>query len=1243
MAFNIRLIPYLTILAGGVFFSAHAQVHWTGAGDDGLWGTPANWSSGAAPSCTLGALPFLDSCEWVLIDEEFATVELNSETASARPGGTQGALFVGVDHESTILIGNEGILHSTHSSIGGYSGNLHSLLNSVPVANDPENGVGRLTVDGGEWRAGGNIRIGDGGLGVLNLKNGGIFTAPTASSASGVTLGFKASGQGMIVIGGAVEALRDADGKLDIANAEISAAETAGAVTGGALTFGAGGGAIVFNHNTEDYAFGSQLISGGTDGALHFVHGTTRLTGNTSQFRGTATVRNGAELVLESVYGAAGSEIRIEDGQLAVSTDKSGDRGGLLRTINGNLILGSGSTTHLGLGLVQDLDSEDPLTSDRIHVTGDLQLGGTLNIGRIGNYGAGVYQIFSFGQTASGTFSSVLFPDDFAGTVEIDNEFNRILLTVGVDLGDVVTWRGGDGIWSAASDQLGWAGWSQDTGLIGEAAWGGQSAVFRSSSEFGVDAGTVTVTSAGGPVEFRGISFLNDGFRIEAEDGAALVAVVGEESTTVGLEVVGGVRADIAAGITGAAGFRKTGDGLLVLSGDNDWQGSTTVAGGELRLGEGGASGNLPGGVAVNGTGTILSFDRSDRHVMAGAITGNGQLHQLGDGTLVLTADNSYGETHVRNGTLQIGDGGSTGSLGTWRNAEGELSKVVVDDGATLAFNRSDSLEVGNPISGAGDVVQRGHEASVITLSGSLADFEGELRTESGRLVINSTDYEGAVSIGDGGVLGGTGVMGSVTIESGGRLAPGNSIGTLTVNGNATFLSGSIFEVEADSQGASDRLIVTGTARLDGNVVALGEGTDWRPRTDYIILEAGTINGEFQGAVEENYAFLDASLEHDHRLGVVTLRLERNDIDFAGVAATPNQAAVGAGLQSLSPAHPLFDRIFGIMETLTPAEAQQAFAAMSGEIHASARNMLLEDSRLVRDTLLDRHYRYGQGDMRSAVWMQVLAHQGEWEGEDVDTLKRDVAGLLLGANYPLGGSAFTFGWAVGYHTNADVELQRIADSGETNNTHIAAMMGYRAESTSWGLRLGIAQTWHEVDIRRHVRFTGYEEQIDTEYDGESLQAFVEFDYPVQLGESMIAPFLGLAWARLETDAFEEADFQTSVGDTVSLKAAAQSDALTTAQIGARGQMQWKGLQLEGALAYRRALSGENPDLRLGFVDGGDSFRIHGASIAKDAMIADLGFTISAGESFTFGAAYNGMLGSDVKDHAIHARLTWALQ
>ncbi|MBV8415417.1 MAG: autotransporter-associated beta strand repeat-containing protein, partial [Verrucomicrobia bacterium] len=150
-------------------------------------------------------------------------------------------------------------------------------------------------------------------------------------------------------------------------------------------------------------------------------------------------------------------------------------------------------------------------------------------------------------------------------------------------------------------------------------------------------------------------------------------------------------------------GFTKAGIGTMILSGGNTYTGGTTVSSGTLQIGNGATSGSIVGNVTDNG---ILAFNRSDSVTFGGVITGTGSLVQMGPGTLILTAADSYtGGTTINAGaTLQLGNGSTTGSI-----AGNET------DNGTLALNRTDTVTLGVGISGAGGFVQSGSGTVILT------------------------------------------------------------------------------------------------------------------------------------------------------------------------------------------------------------------------------------------------------------------------------------------------------------------------------------------------------------------------------------------------------------------------------------------------------------------------------------------------------------------------------------------------
>ena len=109
-------------------------------------------------------------------------------------------------------------------------------------------------------------------------------------------------------------------------------------------------------------------------------------------------------------------------------------------------------------------------------------------------------------------------------------------------------------------------------------------------------------------------------------------------------------------------------------------------------------------------------------------------VQKLGANTLTFTGVNNYsGVTTISAGILQIGNGGTTGNLG---------SGNVVNNGS-LVFNRSDSLAVSNAISGTGSLTKLG--ASTLALSGA-STFTGATTINGGVLSIDSIQNAGSAT-----------------------------------------------------------------------------------------------------------------------------------------------------------------------------------------------------------------------------------------------------------------------------------------------------------------------------------------------------------------------------------------------------------------------------------------------------------------------------------------------------------------
>ena len=242
----------------------------------------------------------------------------------------------------------------------------------------------------------------------------------------------------------------------------------------------------------------------------------------------------------------------------------------------------------------------------------------------------------------------------------------------------------------------------------------------------------------------------------------------------------------------------KYGTGTLTITSDATYTGGTTINAGTMQIGNGGTTGSILGNVTDNGT---LAFNRSDTVTFAGAISGTGSVIQAGSGTTILTGGNTYsGGTTIAAGTLQLGNGGTSGSI---------LGDVA--NNGTLVFNSSDTVAFSGVISGTGALVQAGSGTTVLTAANTYAG--------------GTTIAAGTLAIGSGGTTGS--IVGNVTDN--GTLAFNRSDivtfpGVISGTGSVVQAGpGTLVLPVANAYGGGTML--TGGTIVVGNNSALGTGT----------------------------------------------------------------------------------------------------------------------------------------------------------------------------------------------------------------------------------------------------------------------------------------------------------------------------------------------------------------------------------------------------------------------------------
>jgi autotransporter-associated beta strand protein len=264
---------------------------------------------------------------------------------------------------------------------------------------------------------------------------------------------------------------------------------------------------------------------------------------------------------------------------------------------------------------------------------------------------------------------------------------------------------------------------------------------------------------------------------------------------------------------------------------------------GLFNLGSLAGSGSLFGGTNQNYSIGALGTDTE----FSGAIGGGMSLFKVGAGTLTLSGANTYtGGTTISNGVVQVGNGGSSGSLGIGR----------VTNYATLSFNRGDAaFSFTNPIVGTGLVRQDGPGTTLLTGPGGSAGantYTGGTFLNVGTLSIATGALgSGGLTFNGGGLQWGAGTTTdissqTVTFSSGGA--------TLDVNGNSVVLANAIGNngtggliVKSTSGSGSLSLqganIYSGVTTVSSGALKVNNSTGSATGTGSVLVNTGTLTG----------------------------------------------------------------------------------------------------------------------------------------------------------------------------------------------------------------------------------------------------------------------------------------------------------------------------------------------------------------------------------------------------------------
>jgi outer membrane autotransporter protein len=791
---------------------------------------------------------------------------------------------------------------------------------------------GTLVHQGSDFRIGGTVNNSQQSLDMRGLSNyvfdGAGATFSVSGSASGGAINTRGVSSGLVNLAagsnvitasqfGVADRIRNVSGlatnqgtlRLGRYNAINADMVTIGvSQTVGTLNFqdGITDGMLVLRGSDGSSAVSSWNIAQGSNSNYTGALGVVDLRG------GTLDAKVGALTIATSLFGTASATgtLTLGRGVLEADTVLLGQRS----STSGN----GGTTASLNIGAGGTVLANAITMGSRTGTTGTVSStitldGGALRAGSI-LAGAGTatrsiaFNDGVLGNRADGQDMTVNVPIVLAATgshrFQVDGSDALMTVSGRVSGADGSLTKAGDGVLA----------------LTGNNTYSGTTTVNQGLIRFqnGANLGTGRIALDGGGLQWATGNTTDISARLDALGSNGAVLDTNGNAVT------------LASALTGDGGqLVKRGDGTLTLTGDNTHTGTTWIEQGTLALGDGGSSGTLAGDIANNAQ---LVLNRSDRILLAGSISGSGELVQAGNGTAVLTGNNVHtGGTRVEAGTLQLGDGGSTGNLagrvtlaggtgltvdrsdtfllgadvagagaliqagtgttvldgdlthtggttiaaGALRLGNGGTSGSVlgdIDNDGTLEFNRSDDFTLANAVRGSGGLVQMG--AGILRIADDQA-YTGATRVAAGTLLVDGS-IRSDTAVAGGATLGGSGSIHGDVVNAG-LLRPGSGTdyGSLTVHGNYVGNNGQLaLNTWLGEDGAPSSLLVIDGGNASGSTQVMVNNTnsgEGHTVGNGILVVAAT-----NGATTQADAF---SLGNHARNGALGYQLFRGDVD----------------------------------------------------------------------------------------------------------------------------------------------------------------------------------------------------------------------------------------------------------------------------------------------------------------------------------------------------------------------------
>ncbi|MCC5071298.1 S8 family serine peptidase [Xanthomonas campestris] len=533
-----------------------------------------------------------------------------------------------------------------------------------------------------------------------------------------------------------------------------------------------------------------------------------------------------------------------------------------------------------------------------------------------------------------------------------------------------------------------------------------------------------------------------------------------------------------------------------------------------------------------------------------------------------------------------------------------------------------------NDISGSGGLTKRG--SGTLILSSSNNTFAGDTQVLDGTLQTASLQ-SARVDILNGATLIGAGRIAGTVSNRGSTLQVGGAV--LAIGGNYT----------QDDFGrlalnVGDRLNVSGTATIDGDLQLIGRRDYVVNNTTYPVLQAANgLQGTFASLSSgPAVTFLDATLSYDANTAYVSLQR----MDVTAVAAS--LGAVGtASMDSAIRVEQAFQKVdaqqlqgsggissgfiraaAALQQSPDAKTAADSLRSLSGRAHAASAAMTFDTIDLGRRALAAHFDGLSQQPRMLGTWQRALGGPGE-------------------------GGATSNGFATsGWMMGNDLRLASGAVAGfafgETRSNSLGDLDGARGRDRQvqaqlyWGTTLGAAYTLGQLgfgnvnrQIERNLQLGEDRSSAFSDYSGSYLSGNLETGYRWGHAAASLTPYMGLDYVRLRSEGFRE-----SGGEGFGLRAAASTSSRTQVLAGMRSAYRWRGLQLGGYVEWQQALSSQGLMLDASFIGVEAWAPLRGMQPARSGGVFGIAASAPLGQQSQLRFGYDQRVGERGDDRAL---------